>query len=335
MSPYRGLVLGWYHNRNAGDDRLQEVILSWLQDHHLYFLPHSELPPPSLVDSVDYILLGGGSIANAPHGVFTDLKSWCRRHDKPVYTAGLGISSFDNFPSTFEAIPESGGFAWVRDEQSKINIGNPDWCKVAPDIAWLLPFPCQRTPGAACVPYLNLRPWPKLVWDPKAVRKKLETVLPGLRPLPFCFHRNHPDAPEITKVLPDAEMPEAFDPTAFSFASFILTMRFHAVIFAVQTGIPFLAIHNSKKLSYLMDSIGLEDFILKLDDLDNFESKVEKAQTELCLDRLYQISEDQRHRVAQVAHEFKAHIEETCSRKRSKRYTSLGKRIRNRIRGYI
>jgi polysaccharide pyruvyl transferase WcaK-like protein len=192
MTTFRGLILGWYHQRNAGDDRLAHCIERWLHDHQLAFWSHTKIPPPELLLRCDYVILGGGSLANAHNGAFFGMKKWIEAAKIPVFGVGLSVSNIPALREEFKAIPASGGLIWVRDQKSADFLGlPPQQCTVAPDLSWLFPltgehFDLESTARSGVA--VNFRPWPKRNWDPRNWIAPI-AALKGAVPYPLCFGR--------------------------------------------------------------------------------------------------------------------------------------------------
>src|SRR6185436_6357089 len=56
-APVNIAVFGWYHHRNAGDDRIQQCLTRWLDGHTLAFLPAGRRPPVHLLRTYDAAIL--------------------------------------------------------------------------------------------------------------------------------------------------------------------------------------------------------------------------------------------------------------------------------------
>lgn len=323
----RGLVLGWYHQRNAGDDRLMHCITHWLHDHSLTFLPHTQIPAPAVLDGHDYVLIGGGSVANEVAGVFHGMQKWVPKAMIPVFCAGIGISDHEQFRNELQAIPDSGGRIWVRDEQSAINsrLQAPD-VEVGPDLSWLFPlrFKIPRH-GTA----LNLRPGggPRVL-EPARWQSALAS-LPDVWPWPLCFGRDD-DRALLSKVLLSPVTVPEFDPTGASRADIVVAMRFHALIFAIQTGTPFVAISHTKKVRYLLQETGLQDAEVAWDRPESFASVFEAVQKRMNTDRLLEISDMMHLRTRAFADRFRGLIENAVSK--NSRRNRLGHRLRSHVR---
>src|SRR5687768_15511039 len=84
-------IFGWYHHRNAGDDRIQQCLTRWLEGHTLAFLPAGRRPPVHLLRTCDAAILGGGGLIRDRGGMFRDMARWVRAAGIPVALAGVSV----------------------------------------------------------------------------------------------------------------------------------------------------------------------------------------------------------------------------------------------------
>lgn len=325
---YRGVVFGWYHQRNAGDDRFVHCIERWLHDHELTFLPHTQPPPLDVLRRADYVLLGCGSIANQVHGVFSGMRRWIAAAGIPVFGVGLTVSQYPALRDELSSIIDTGGSIWLRDQQSADWLGFDRNVMVGPDITWLYPrrFDRQPSPGTVAV---NFRPWVKRVWDPVVWGRELARVCPKLVPWPLCFGRDD-DRVTLGQVLGAAVANDEFDPTTPAKAELVVAMRFHALIFAIQTGTPVVAVGNSVKVSYLLDQLGMSECTVPIEQPERIGEVVSRIRSEWPADRIQAIANVTRDKAWCVASQLKQRIEEAVSLRVKKR-PSWPSRIRTRL----
>lgn len=327
---YRGAIFGWYHQRNAGDDRFAYCFERWLHDHDLTFLPHTQSPPLDVLERCDYVILGGGNIANEAHGVFSGMQQWIRAANIPVFAVGLSISHHPELHEELRALPESGGRLWLRDPRSA-GFLDFEQAFLAPDIAWLYPrtfaWPLEREIGLIGV---NFRPWEKRKWDVKAWAEIFNQVEGQPVPWPLCFGQDS-DEKTLREILPQQACPAEYDATMPQRAELIVAMRFHAIIFAIQAGTPFVAIGNTRKVTYLLEQLGLEKACVELEEPENFIKTLDWVQNNVTHEKLLEISQSQSAKAWQVADKMKAQIEVASDLKREKS-SNLSRRLRRRLR---
>lgn len=308
----RGVVFGWYHQRNAGDDRFAHCIESWLDDHELIFLPHTYPPPLEILEHCDYVILGGGSIANQINGVFSNMRQWINRSKIPVFGVSLTVSSYEAFQKELKAIPDTGGMIWVRDETSEQWLNFDDGVVFAPDIAWLFPRTFSHETRTSKIG-VNFRPWSRIDWNPKLWQNKLTDFFGDqLEPWPLCFGKD-PDLDVLRTIVKSDRYPTEFDPTLPSRSQLIVAMRYHAIIFSIQAGTPFIAVNNTRKVKDLLQQVNLEEMSLPLDDPSNLDVIFQKITTHLNEAKLQEIAWKMSEKTRIVACLMKEKIEEAAT----------------------
>ena len=332
----RGLILGFYHERNAGDDRLAACIEQWLHGHRLTFLPHTEPPPMELVDRHDYALIGGGSVLDGNHGAIASLHRWSRNLKFPVFVAGATICSRDEqMLSSIRGIAAQGRRVWLRDERSAGLLGAPTGVTIAPDLSWLFPFRSQAgEPAREEHALVNLRPWKGTDLNPSHWRSLLASVFDRVEPW-VLSSASTPDEPlthEATGKRPDTTL---FDPTAPARAGFVLAMRFHAIIFAIQGGAPFLAIDNSRKVTSLLEQLGTPWARVPPDSSrEELADQVARARSEFTPERLRELATNQQQKSRSAAELIRMEIEKEAASE-SLNCRRLPHRIRRRMRRLV
>ena len=58
---------------------------------------------------------------------------------------------------------------------------------------------------------------------------------------------------------------------------FIISARYHGILAAIQRGIPCIGIDLCPKIRSLLKESGLEEFCLKLNEVDKLEEKIKKC----------------------------------------------------------
>jgi hypothetical protein len=235
-------VFGWYHHRNAGDDRMQQCLTRWLEGHTLAFLPAGRRPPVHLLRTYDAAILGGGGLIRDRGGMFRDMARWVRAAGIPVALAGVSVEGLTpELRAELRAFLDVCCFAWFRDRGSLEEVGGHPRAFVAPDITWLYPF--EPAPGEGdgiavtssdlAVPDIPVHPWP-------------------------LYFENGGDAAAFH--LP---VSEEFDLEPARRAAAVLTRRFHGLLFAIQLGRPALVDSEAPKVRRFLEDHGLQDWHLE------------------------------------------------------------------------
>lgn len=322
---YRGVVFGWYHQRNAGDDRIAHCIEHWLDGHELTFLPHTSSPPIEVLQRNDYVILGGGSIANQVNGVFHDMRKWMSAANLPVFGVSITVSQYEEFKRELSAIPENGGTIWVRDEKSLEWLNFEKGLMFGPDISWLFPRQMVGQTRSEQVG-VNFRPWSKIQWQPERWQQQLSNSLGSdrLHPWPLCFGKD-PDLSVLQDIVDIDNAPTEFDPTVPSRSQLIVAMRYHAIIFAIQAGTPFIAVDNTRKVRDLLEQVGLPQLAVPLSDPSSFDEKLAYVQNNVSAETLLQTTQSMSEQTWKVADKMREAIESAADAHRSNRYSFSNK----------
>lgn len=253
-------VFGWYHHRNAGDDRIAACLTRWLDGATLAFLPAGRRPPRALLDTLDGVLIGGGGLLTDPGGVFRDLASRTRDAGIPVALAGVSLEGDDPaLVAELRAFLDVAAFAWFRDAGTLEAVGPHPRAFVAPDVTWLYPYPVAAAgdvmsagDGIAVAIGTTAR------LDRPAWREALAATGRPLRPWPLYFEGGG-DGRVLGELLPGAPLPDEWTLEPAIRSGLVVASRFHAVLFAIQLGRPFLALAQTPKLRRFLAEHGLDE----------------------------------------------------------------------------
>ena len=247
-------IFGWYHHRNAGDDRIQQCLTRWLEGHTLAFLPAGRRPPVHLLRTYDAAILGGGGLIRDRGGMFRDMARWVRAAGIPVALAGVSVEAMTPvLRAELRAFLDVCCFAWFRDRGSLEEVGGHPRAFVAPDVTWLYPF--EPAPGVGdgiavtsadlAVPDTRIHPWP-------------------------LYFENGGDAAGFHPT------PGEFDLEPARRAAAVLTRRFHGLLFALQLGRPALVDSEAPKVRRFLEDNGLRGWSLQGDLASAWPSFVER-----------------------------------------------------------
>lgn len=272
-------VFGWYHHRNAGDDRLQYAITRWLDGHTLAFLPAGRrTPPSSFLRTYDAVLIGGGGILQRRGGVFRDMARWAKRAGIPVALVGV---SAERLPHDLRrevwAFLDVCRFAWFRDDASVRAVGPHPSAFVAPDLTWLYPFPVVPLGTGTAVSIRAGAGVPVDEW-----RRSLAALTGPVRPWPLYFE-SRADGRALEAVLPGTAMPEEFTLQPLVDSSVVVSSRYHGLVFGVQSGRTVIGVGGEPKVRRFLDEAGLGEWWLPEDRLDDLASRVADAHAHAAL----------------------------------------------------
>jgi len=241
-------VFGWYHHRNAGDDRIQYCISRWLDGHTLAFLPAGRPVPVHMLRTYDAAIIGGGGLIMTEGGVFKKMSRWISAAGIPVACVGVSVEALTpGLRDELREFLDQCCFGWFRDQASLDEIGPHPNAFVAPDITWLYPFPLL--PAASNGVALCLRKRNGLAIE--KWKRAVEQLGERVTPWPLYFEEGG-DAEILRRVMPGESIPDEFNLAPLKESAIVIAERYHGVIFALQSGRPALAVSSLPKTRRFM-----------------------------------------------------------------------------------
>lgn len=257
-------VIGWYNEKNAGDEAFRMVFDQLFHDHEVIYSKSS-------VKEADRIVFGGGGVM---------CKSYLENVDgKSLYA--LGVDVHLNGPEYVRLRSMNFKSIIIRSKEYADIAKAQGWMEVsyAPDIAFSLDYPkWDAVKDQVGIILTHELPQDKEK-DICQFIQYLQTL--GKRPVFIAMYEgvHKPDfnvCKRIARTYYDSiPIHKNFSPIAviksISTCEFVLSMRFHGSIFASAMGIPFLSIANKGKHSLFCDQENMSECFLSLDCL-NFEN---------------------------------------------------------------
>lgn len=271
-------VIGYYGYGNAGD----QIILKNIQR---IFAPHRCVPLPVGLDYgadtikrlnlFDFLILGGGGLyREAPPSPFGAFNEWGGELTTPIGVLGLGVSKLaPPFRPAMHSLVEQAAFFLVRDETSRSLIDHPK-VQIAPDLTFYEPFtlPRQNPRGREVLCGVNLRPvhagWADWI-------TAIEQLPCQKRAIPFSSHPTHGEVRALQAL--DPRCPPTFSIEQYAPLSLLIGTAFHSLVFAIQVGLPVIAINYDPKVQRLMGEIRLEEYMLEWDEWERLPELYEKV----------------------------------------------------------
>lgn len=265
------LVLGWFHHKNAGDDRIQQAWTHFFDGHTLAFMPAGRNLPKALLLDYDLLVVGGGGLFTRNSGLPKRLLTYIKT-GIPIWVAGVSAEALEEEEvEQLKKFVDWGGVLQVRDEGSADLLGLPDK-QVVPDLSFLIPFePIQNPKENAKLGWVlrNESVFQNLPW--KQVLEKLN--LP-LQAIPFYFENNS-DLEQMKQLADESSIPSEFRPDLAQGIKALITGRFHGLLFAIQWGLPFIAISSRPKVHRFAETHGLSSWVMKESEMEQLPEKYE------------------------------------------------------------
>jgi len=297
-------LIGWYNHANYGDDRILYCLKKVFMGYDIFIVNGWEDARLKIqeLNKCDYILIGGGGLIlgncwkNAD--IILNLK-------KPFGLIGIGIEIqhiSKKMNEFLNLIKEKGEFILVRDKASRERLNYHYKVIVGPDLTFLSPFNLvSETKSDSCG--INLREWhywqgdpfgyyyflmktinntlpivqriyPLSKWEPDKVIEIIKKNFKIIVPIPLYFEKNTTnDVCILLKYF--SNVSQKFDIDAFSNIRYLVGMRFHSIIFAIQCGIPFISLSYQPKNISLCSDMNLDVCSLNIYRTEKLENKIE------------------------------------------------------------
>lgn len=261
----RVCLLGWWEGKNEGDLYMLEVLkkafdgafetsprripfkFTWLKRIYL--------------NSFDFMIVGGGGLfIKAPPKPFDTYDRWGDSVKPGLSFFGVSIEGLDpEYESVTRRLIEKSRFFIVRDTRSfeLLRRLSPK-VELAPDITFLYPRRVRRNINPDLIG-VNLR---KTGTCDSSLWARAINSLEGRKVLiPMSELEDCRDADEMAGI--KGELLPRFDISVYSGIRLVISMRLHALIFAVQNAIPVIGIAYAPKVRNLFYDLGMEEFCLE------------------------------------------------------------------------
>ncbi len=261
-------AIGWWYYDNQGDLAMLNSLQQALSPHRIVSLNTDLIPNEDTLarlNELDFLLLGGGTLLQgAPLPLFRGFRKWGQRLQTPLGVLGLGVTHVEpaHIPDV-QALIEQARFFFVRDEDSRRRL-NHELVRVAPDITFAYPLPLSGRPLSnpqAPLCGVNLRDAPGLEigeWVASLRR------LPGRwRGLPLSSYDDWQEHRWLRELDPGCA--PGFAPALYTDLDLVIGTAFHSVVFAIQAGVPVIAISYASKVARFMTEQGLDRYALAPD----------------------------------------------------------------------
>ncbi len=276
-------AIGWWSYANQGDLAILAALRQGLASHTVVPIDTGFAATPDAIyrlNRLDYVLLGGGTlIADRPTPPFDTFERWMDDLACPLGIVGLGVDPVQptHWP-TVEAMLDRARFWYVRDHQSRHHLRDHPKVQVAPDLSLSRPLPVRPIAheplDARPLCGVNLRRGLAVGLDPDpwvAAIRRLPLRLVAIPMSPYASF----DERALLRQL-DPEVTPRFDADLYQQADLVIGTAYHAVLFAVQAGVPVIAIGYAPKVDQFMQENGLGRWLIRPDEPDKLASRVEE-----------------------------------------------------------
>lgn len=246
-------VWGWWQGKNLGDNWIRSVLFS--------HFPHAEFIPTTIFDFSKYqfVIVGGGGlfIRTLPEQLRGAIQT---RYG--VLGIGAEFEHSDGFVNDFAVGAE---FFYARDQYS-LDCMHLDALEPKHDLTFLSPLTPQNIESQK-----PLKAY--FVWREPEELLHYDDFIRYIGPVVAkdeWLERIRPHYPEI--VTDDFQTTASALSNDVDSASLIVSARFHGVVAAIQKGIPCVAIDLCPKTRALMRSLKLEEYCLKVGEVNRIRS---------------------------------------------------------------
>jgi hypothetical protein len=272
-------VIGYYGFGNLGDNLLLQNLREFLKPHRVVPVPIG-LPLASetarRLNIFDFVILGGGELfQGSPPPPFGRFHEWADDLTVPFGALGLGVTSVESdCRQAVGRLIDRSRFFVVRDEESGDLLDHPK-VHVAPDLSFFRPLQIheRRSGEGEVVCGVNLRPGRRKTND---WLKAVSGLKVQIRAAPFSMHPELGDQDVLLELDPFCR--DLFPIERFGSINFMIATAFHAVVLAIQTATPVIAINYSPKVRRLMEAAGLGSYVLEWEEPHRLQEAFREAQ---------------------------------------------------------
>ncbi len=279
-------AIGWWSYDNQGDLAMLAALRQGLASHHIVPIDTGFPAHPDTIyrlNRLDYVILGGGTlIPGKPSAPFDALDRWVDKLKCPLGVAGLGVDPFsEKHWAAIEVLLNHAQFFYVRDRASRGLLREHPKVEVAPDLTFAYPLSARHevSDGVKTVPVcgVNLRRSDLSSLDPTPWVEALGHLPVEVKGIPLSSADLFDEAALLGQL--DPESLERFDPALYHQIDLLLGTAFHSILFAVQTGVPVIAIDYAPKVRNFMHDNGLVRYLLAPDEYGKLPELVDEVLT--------------------------------------------------------
>lgn len=257
-------ILGWYSNDNAGDDRFEYVMRRLLAPHKVVPLEIWD-SSASILRHCDYAIVGGGTMfyeGNDTAQRLTRLLSLARVRRYAMWSIGVEPGCDDREKRALASLIARADQCFVRDSGSLRVCPEGARVRIAPDLTWYCPYP-QAGKNDSQQIALNLNSTAGAT-PAKALVDELAKAGYAMSGWPLYFGGEYNDFSILSQA--GLQSPTCFLESPLYLSRAVVAMRYHAMVFSAQAGVPFVPIKSGRKQEFFLEQIGYPVKPVPLDD---------------------------------------------------------------------
>ena len=271
FKPNKGIAIwGWWQGGNLGDNWIKQVMAKAFTDSCFI----STDTPSTDLNKYSFLICGGGGLF-----IRDVYETWKQKIVVPFGAIGLG-AEFSHKTNAAFALSQRAQFFFARDQYSIECMHLSDKHR-SYDMTFFDPLPVLEKPDLGKILFIWRAPEELLVYDDfiqyigksspeqewiKILKHNFQTITTDT----FLTTDNY-----IKLITDDVE--------------FIISARYHGIIAAIQRGIPCIGIDICPKIRALLKECGLENFCLKLSEVNMLEKKINEGRDNAHLIRQKQL----------------------------------------------
>lgn len=259
MNNFKIGLWGWWQGNNLGDN--------WIKNIMLKQFPYAEPVPTNILElnEYDFIICGGGGLfiydAIAPWNNLNDIKV-------PYGMIGLG-AEFEHETRLAYDVSNKAEFFFVRDEYSQNAMHlSPETRRY--DCTFISPLKWKEKVDVSKLFYV-WRSGGKLLQNSKFNNYICES--PNAK---FDWDDLVNEYFDII-IEDDFQTKECDIEERIGECGFVISGRYHGIVAAIQMGLPFIAIDICPKIRALAEECGLEEYCIKISEIDKARELISKA----------------------------------------------------------
>jgi polysaccharide pyruvyl transferase WcaK-like protein len=300
-------IAGWWGGKNEGDLYIINVLKKAFSNKfdvipiNIPFRNNND--PIRYFNKLDFLLIGGGGLftLNFPPP-FNNYNEWGGSLKTPFGFLGLGVQEIsEKQRQLFSDIVSNSLFFAVRDTGSyDVAIQYTNMVDKIADLTFLCPRKIEVDPNRSKLG-VNLRIWNfdenrtynNAIWCEAINNLKYNKVK-----IPLSFLKELKDSAAMDKI--NAINSPKFNMDLYKNINTMVGMRLHSLIFAIQNSIPVIGISYTPKIKRLFNDIGLQEFILEVNESQKLSQLVERTvdESEWIKKRLAEYTESSRQLVS-------------------------------------